>query len=309
MTRQRIKAYLLICATIFLWGISFLWTNKLLINHVPVFFLIFTRIAIAAVILFFVGKLTGSIQRLKNRTDILWFLTLALLEPFFYFISETYGIKLTGSPNLSSVIVSSIPIFGLIAGVTFYREKVNIKNIVGIFLTVPGLLLVVLGKRSLDLLRPADLPGTNLTAGIIFLFIAVFSAVGHTVILKRLTMSYNAFTVTFYQHALGAVYLLVPFLLLDLRHTNITQFLSDGEFWYPIIILSVFCSSIAFMMFTSVIKELGVTRTSTFTAVIPIITAATGFFLGIESLNWIQITGILIVVTGVILSQLRSRRS
>ena len=62
------------------------------------------------------------------------------------------------------------------------------------------------------------------------------------------------------------------------------------------------------MMFTSVIKELGVTGP------VPLrchthYYGCHWIFLGIESLNWIQITGILIVVTGVILSQLRSRRS
>ena len=73
--------------------------------------------------------------------------------------------------------------------------------------------------------------------------------------------------------------------------------------------LSVLCSSIAFLMFTTAIRELGVTRTNTFAAVIPIVTAAAGFVLGIETLNLFQTAGIVIVVTGVILSQLRSRRS
>jgi len=73
--------------------------------------------------------------------------------------------------------------------------------------------------------------------------------------------------------------------------------------------LSVLCSSIAFMMFTAAIKELGVTRTNTFSAVIPIVTASVGFALGIETINWIQALGILVVVFGLVLSQLRSRRS
>jgi drug/metabolite transporter (DMT)-like permease len=309
MTRQRIRAYIFICTTVFLWGISFFWTNRLLEYHVPVFFLIFTRISLAALILFVFGKITGVIQRIKNKKDVLWFMGLALMEPFFYFTGEAYGVKLTASPNLSSVIVSSIPIFGLIAGITFYREKVTLRNIVGIILTLPGLMMVVLGKWGLELGTPAGLPGTNMTAGIMFLFMAVFSAVGHTVILKRITMSYNAYTITFYQHVLGAVYFLVPVLFFDLKRTNVSLFLTDWNFWYPIIMLSVLCSSVAFLLFTTAIKELGVTRTNTFAAIIPIVTAAAGFMLGIETLNWIQITGILIVVTGVILSQLRSRRN
>ena len=309
MTRQRIKAYLLICSTVFLWGISFFWTNRLLVYNVPVFFLIFTRISVAALILFVVGKLTGSIERIKRKKDVLWFMGLALMEPFFYFIGEAFGVKLTASPTLSSVIVSSIPIFGLIAGVSFYREKVTLGNILGIFLTLPGLLMVVFGKWGFTLGNTSNLPGTNIPAGILFLFMAVFSAVGHTVILKKITMTYNAFTVTFYQHALGAVYFLAPTLLYDVRRTDVSHFLTDSNFWYPVLMLSVLCSSIAFLMFTTAIRELGVTRTNTFAAVIPIVTAAAGFVLGIETLNLFQTVGIVIVVTGVILSQLRSRRS
>ncbi len=309
MTRQHTRAYLFICTTTLLWGISFFWTNKLLINHVPVFFLVFTRISLAALILFIVGIITGKIQRIKSKKDVLWFLGLALMEPFFYFIGETYGVKLTASPTLSSVMIACIPVFGLIAGLTFYREKVSVGNIIGIFLAVPGMLVVVMGKGGFELGRVGNLPGTHLVPGILFLLMAVFSAVGHTVVLKRMTRSYNVFTVTFYQHALGAVYFILPLLLFDVRRMDSLQLMTKWNFWYPILMLSVFCSSIAFMMFTAAIKELGVTRANTFSAVIPIVTAFVGFALGIETINWIQALGILIVVTGLILSQLRSRRS
>jgi len=309
MTRQRNRAYLFICTTTLLWGISFFWTNKLLINNVPVFFLIFTRISLAALILLIVGKITGKIQRIKRKKDVLWFLGLALMEPFFYFIGETYGVKLTASPTLSSVMIASIPVFGLIAGLAFYREKVSAGNIIGIFLTVPGMMVVVMGKGGFELGRVGNLPGTNLIPGILFLLMAVFSAVGHTVILKRMTRSYNAFTVTFYKHALGAIYFIVPALLFDVRRMDSLHMITKWNFWYPILMLSVFCSSIAFMMFTAAIKELGVTRANTFSAIIPIITASVGFALGLETINWIQVLGILVVVTGLVLSQLRSRCS
>jgi len=309
MTRQRTKAYLFICTTTLLWGISFFWTNKLLVNHVPVFFLIFIRISLAALILLVVGKITGKIQRIKRKKDVLWFLGLALMEPFFYFIGETYGVKLTASPTLSSVMIATIPVFGLIAALVFYREKVSVWNITGIFLTVPGMMVVVMGKGGFDLGRVGNLPGTSLIPGILFLLMAVFSAVGHTVILKRMTRSYNAFTVTFYQHAIGALYFIFPALFLDLRRMESFQILTKWDFWYPILMLSVFCSSIAFMMFTAAIKELGVMRANTFSAVIPIVTASVGVALGLETINWIQVVGILLVVAGLILSQLRSRRN
>lgn len=138
MNKQRARAYLFICITVIFWGISFFWTNRLLQAHIPVFFLIFTRISLAAVILFVAGRVFGLIEKLKKKSDIFWFFGLALMEPFFYFVGESYGVKLTASPSLTSVIVSSIPIFGLIAGVTFYKEKVNALNVLEYSLPYPG---------------------------------------------------------------------------------------------------------------------------------------------------------------------------
>ena len=306
MNKKRLRAYVLICITIIFWGVSFFWTNRLLNLGIPVFFLIFTRISLAALILFVTGRSLGLIEKLRRKKDLLWFFALALMEPFFYFIGETYGVKLTASPSLTSAIVSSIPIFGLIAGVTFYKEKVSVKNIIGIFLTVPGLLMVIFGKWGFNLTNAEGVSGTNMPLGIAFLFMSVLAAVGHTVIIKRMTMYYNAFTVTFYQHALGALYFILPMLLYDIPKMDVPAVLTDWNFWYPILILAVFCSSLAFFLFTLSIKELGITRTNTFIAIIPIVTAITGVLLGIETIEWIQGVGIVVVVGGVILSQLRS---
>ncbi len=125
-------------------------------------------------------------------------------------------------------------------------------------------------------------------------------------IIKRMTMHYNAFTVTFYQHALGALYFILPMLLYDVPKMDVPAVLTDWNFWYPVLMLSVFCSSIAFFLFTLSVKELGITRTNTFTAIIPIVTAGTGVLLGLETIEWIQAAGIIVVVGGVILSQWRS---
>ena len=94
--------------------------------------------SLAALILLIVGRITGKIQRIKNKKDALWFLALALMEPFFYFIGETYGVKLTASPTISSMIIATIPVVGLVAGLSFYKEKVTAGNIAGILMTVPG---------------------------------------------------------------------------------------------------------------------------------------------------------------------------
>jgi len=71
MNKQRARAYLFICTTVIFWGISFFWTSKLLKAQIPIFFLIFTRITLAALILFVAGRVFGLIEKLKKKTDLL----------------------------------------------------------------------------------------------------------------------------------------------------------------------------------------------------------------------------------------------
>ncbi|MBO5709586.1 MAG: DMT family transporter, partial [Bacteroidales bacterium] len=75
------------------------------------------------------------------------------------------------------------------------------------------------------------------------------------------------------------------------------------EVWYPIICLAILCSSLAFSLWVSTIKNLGVAKSSIFSALIPVAAALIAWALGHEILNSRQWIGIAISTFGVILSQ------
>lgn len=293
--------YFCICLAVILWGLSFVWTNQLLNLGVPVFTLVFIRMLVAGVFLIVVGKLSGQIQHIA-KGDFKWFLLMATMEPFVYFIGETFGMKLTSSPSLSSVIIASIPIFGLLGGRILAHERISLKSTLGICITLPGLCMVILGQIGFNLLPAQGSGGSNMGAGVALLFLAVLSAVAYSVIVKRIAQTYNAFTVTTYQMSLGAVYFLPFALIFDLPHLN-EGFLVTWDFWYPLLMLAIFCSVVSFIFYIKALRILGVTLSSTFNALIPIVTAIFCYFTGVETFNWIQVAGIIIVVAGVILSQ------
>ena len=94
---------------IILWGMSYIWTDKLLELGIPVFYFVFVRILIAGIVLFLLNAAYGRIKRIQ-RQDMKKFMLLALFEPFIYFVCETYGVELT-SPTISAMIIATIPIF------------------------------------------------------------------------------------------------------------------------------------------------------------------------------------------------------
>lgn len=288
---SKILIYTVSLFAIILWGISYIWTNTLISLDIPVTYFVFVRILLAGFVLFLLNAASGRIAKIK-KNDIPKFLLLAFFEPFIYFICESYGVKETGSPTLSAMIIATIPIFSVGAGIMFFKEKINAVNISGILLCIIGIILVVMSKGEL---------GKHFIFGVILLLIAVISEVGHASVTKSLSGNYSSQVIVMYQFLIGSVYLLPLFIFKGIEDFS-PRYLSS-DVWYPIICLSVLCSSLAFSLWVSTIKSLGVAKSSIFSALIPVVAAIVAWLLGHESLNARQFVGIMISALGVVLSQ------
>lgn len=289
---SKILIYIASIFAITLWGMSYIWTDQLIAQNIPIFYFVFVRILMAGIVLFLFNTAYARIKRIQ-RQDLPKFLLLAFFEPFIYFICETYGLKLTGSPTLSAMVIATIPIFSIGAGIIFFREKINLVNIGGILLTLVGIVMVAMAHGTL---------GENFIWGVVLLLIAVISEVGHASITKSLSGNYSSQIIVMYQFLIGAVYLFPLFLWKGLDSFDMEIYF-DGDVWYPIICLAILCSSLAFSLWVSTIKNLGVAKSSIFSALIPVAAAIIAWVLGHEMLNQRQWIGIGISTIGVVLSQ------
>lgn len=295
--QSKLLVYIASIFAITLWGMSYIWTDKIIAQGIPIFYFVFVRILLAGIILFLFNTAYGRIKRIQKQ-DLPKFLLLAFFEPFIYFLCETFGLKLTGSPTLSAMVIATIPIFSIAAGILFFKEKVNTVNISGILLSLVGIVMVAMAKGEL---------GQNFIWGIVLLLIAVISEVGHASITKSLAGIYSSQIIVMYQFLIGSVYLLPLFLWKGLDGFDYEVYFS-GDVWYPLICLAVLCSSLAFSLWVSTIKSLGVAKSSIFSALIPVAAAIIAWILGHEILNSRQWAGIAISTIGVVLSQYSSRK-
>ena len=292
MKQQKSVIYIASIFAILLWGMSYLWTDKLINLGIPVFYFVFVRILIAGLILFLFNTASSRIKRIQ-RQDWPKFIMLSLCEPFIYFICETYGLKETGSPTISAMIIATIPIFSVGAGILFFKEKINVINIGGIIMSLVGIVLVAMSRGNL---------GENFIWGIILLLIAVISEVGHASFTKSLSGTYSSQIIVMYQFLIGSVFLFPLFLWKGLDNFDAELYLSV-DFWHPLLCLAVLCSSLAFTLWVGTIKNLGVAKSSIFSALIPVVAALIAWLIGRETLNTRQWIGIAISAVGVILSQ------
>lgn len=294
---SRTLTYIASIFAIALWGMSYIWTDRLINLGIPVFYFVFVRIFIAGVTLFLFNVAYGRIKRIQKQ-DWPKFLILAFCEPFIYFICETIGLKMTGSPTLSAMVIATIPIFSIGAGMLFFKEKVNAVNIIGMAFSLVGIVMVAMAKGEV---------GEHFMWGIVLLLIAVISEVGHASLTKSLAGNYSSQIIVMYQFLIGSVYLLPLFLWKGLNGFNIDVYFS-GDVWYPLICLSILCSSLAFSLWVSTIKNLGVAKSSIFSALIPVVAALIAWILGHEHLDSRQWAGIAISTLGVILSQYTAKK-
>ena len=289
---SRLLTYIAATFAITLWGMSYIWTDNLIGLGIPMFYFVFVRILLAGLVLFLFNTAYGRIKRIQ-RQDLPKYLLLAFFEPFIYFICETFGLKLTGSPTLSALVIATIPIFSIGAGMLFFKEKINIVNIIGILFSLIGIVMVAMAKGEL---------GEKFIWGVVLLLIAVIAEVGHASITKSLSGNYSSQIIVMYQFLIGSIYLFPLFLWKGTEGFDVTVYFSP-EVWYPLICLAILCSSLAFSLWVSTIKNLGVAKSSIFSALIPVAAAVIAWVLGHEMLNSRQWIGIGISTVGVILSQ------
>lgn len=286
--------YLLSVLAIVLWGMSYIWSDRLIALGVPISYFVPLRIFVAGIILLLFNILTKNF-RLVARKDIWKFMLLSLFEPLIYFFCETYGIKETGSPTISAMIIASVPIFSVGAGFLFFKERISVINALGIAVTLGGICLVLLKQGGEE-----GVP-RNFILGVVLLMIAVFSEVGHASLTKLLADGYKPQVIVMYQFLIGTVYFLPFFLTRGIE--NFDARLVSWEVLEPILCLAVLCSSLAFSLWAMAIKKLGVGKSSVFLAMMCVATALVAEVIGREHLSLLQWLGVLIAVLGIVLSQ------
>ena len=284
--------YLLILVTVFLWGMSFLWSDAVLDQGVPVFTFIFTRMVIAASALTLFSLLTGKFQRIR-RGDLKWFAAMTAFEPFLYFLGESFGLKITDSPTLCSVIIATIPVFSLVVGWILFREKLSTLNRAGIFVAVAGVILFVLVGGNLH---------ARYMYGIAILFLAAIGSTGYTAICKKLAdKGYNPLSIVTWQFILAIGFFLLPFVVFEASEWK-PEYLS-WPVLRPIIALAVLCSGLAFVIYAACVDRLGMTRTTVFLPLVAIVSAVAAILLGQDRLHTFQMVGILVAMLGVVMAQ------
>ncbi len=276
------------------WAFSYVWTSIAFESFYPIT-LVTLRVIFAFLFMLAITLPFGKLQRI-HRKHIVWLFVLGILEPFGYFLCEVYGLKLV-SPTYAAVILSTIPLFSpLIAYITL-KEKVTLFNVVGILVSLFGVLAISIGKDGAFLAEPL---------GVVLLFGAVFISIAYSVAVRKLSKHYSVLTIVTYQNFSGIFLFLPLYFFVDYGNPNLPF---TPQAFFAVILLAVFASALAFVFYATSLNKFGVTRTNIFLNLLPAITAGLSVALLGEVLSWQKVIGIVVVISGLFVSQIKRKPS
>jgi len=288
--RTGFRSYVALLSAMVVWGFSFL-AIKDVIGVVPIFSLLFVRFLLATVVL---GAIVWSRRSFRLPRRDFWLLAgLSVLSPIGYFFFETYGVALT-QPSHVAVLIATIPIAVYLIAFVRRQERAKWLKTVGILTAYLGVILMISFGRAEE---GASLVGDLLVIG------AVICAAVRTSLIKDALTRVTPLQLTFYQF----LFSLVVFGPLAA---------TDGLSWVDrltafsileILFLGIICSAAAFLALHYALSHLAATQVAVTANLVPVITLLAEVTILGSLLTLPKLGGTLLVVVGVILTQLTTR--
>ncbi|HEX5692871.1 MAG TPA: DMT family transporter [Roseiflexaceae bacterium] len=278
-----IIALLLVMA---IWGSAFTVT-KATIDEIPPVMIALLRFVLGSAIL-----LPVLIIRRKQAMPLLkrsWLTMAAMGICGFTFFQAGANVALAYSTATEAAIIQSvIPVMTAILAALVLREQPSIRRILGILLSLAGVVVVIL------VAAPSEHASDPLFGGAIMLGVVALWAV-YTVLAKRLSQA-DPLLVTAYSTIFGALFL-VPLALLESGGAGMPTISTQG--WLSILYLGLLSSTTANLLYNWSLTHLEASQVATFINLVPIVGVAIAvLFLGEPLLGW-QLVGGAVTLLGV----------
>ena len=214
--------------------------------------------------------------------------------PAFLFTYAETGI----SSGFAGMLNSCTPIFTLLLGTWFFRQKLIQLQVIGVIVGTIGIIWLV------NSVSVVDTSGSWLHVMAVVLA-TLFYAMSVNVIRYNL-VGINPLKITTMAFSLSFIPALILFFTLDIPATiRTTPYLWEGLI--PIIILSLIGTAISVIIFNELIAKSSALFASSVTYFIPIVAVLIGLWDG-EQLSIIQILAMLVILSGVYVANVIGRR-
>lgn len=284
MKKQELLPIISVIFTVFVWGLSFL-SIKVAIDVIPPMTLGLVRFVIASVFLFAVFKIKEPSTKV-NKKDLPLMAIAGLIGVTIYFFFENNGVKLLPA-STASLIIATIPIFTFISETIIFKTRLTKLKMLSVFISFIGVFFIVN-------INFKELTSSGSFLGYLHMLGAVLAWVVYSLVTKPLFGKYSQLTIVFYQSVFGTIFF-IPFSLFE--STNISMI--SPTIIFNVLYLGIFCSAIGYYTYVYSMEHLGVSTSSLYLNMLPLVTVIASYFILDEKISSPQIIGGLLIVLSV----------
>jgi drug/metabolite transporter (DMT)-like permease len=294
MQKSLTSIYILLVTSMALWGGTWV-AGRVLAQSIHPMPAAFLRFLLASLMLSFMCyRENGRLPRLP-RKQILPVAFLGLTGVFIYSYFFFTGLQ-TIAAGRAALIVASIPVCISIISSLFYKEPFGPLRIVGAATSLIGVSVVIADGNPLHLLSGGVSRGDFMILG------CVASWTAYTLGGRSVMQSVVPLTAVTWSSIFGTILLFPAALSGGLLGDIVTARPLD---WGCLIYLGVLATALAYYWYYQAISIIGASRSGIFINTVPVFAVLMGFLLLGEPLHYSLLTGGVMVVTGVYLTNKR----
>ncbi len=289
------------------WAVNFI-AGKIALRYFPAMTLASIRVVLAGIFMLALNPLARSLPAFRKPVsdlassstshnspitlqDLWTFLYLGFLGVTVNQVCFTIGLRYT-SVTHSAIIVGMGPIYALVLAVLFRFESATIRKILGMTVSLLGVILLATSKDSAQ--HSPTLLGDFIT------FIGSLGFAFYAVLGKRVAARYDALTMTTYNFLFGALFVLPIAIHRAIAFGPLSRWLAvPWPAWTAMIYMALFSSTLAYLFYFWLLRYLEVTQLAAYNYLLPVSATFLGIlFLG-ERGSWPELLGGALALAGV----------
>jgi drug/metabolite transporter (DMT)-like permease len=194
-------------------------------------------------------------------------------------------------------MISTIPVLIIFISFIFKTEKINFNQILGVFFSLVGVVIIV---TRLDLTKLINL---DLNKGDLWLLIAMLSWAIYSTMLRTYKIQLKNITFISIIVSIGLIFLLPQFIFEYKNHQII-------QFNLPVILITsyvvLFAGLGAYIFWNKGVSIIGPNKAGIFLHLMPVFSSVMAIFILNEKLMRFHIIGAVVIITGIYLSSKKS---
>ena len=289
---QNTKAYImLVCATLF-WAGNFIVGKFAFFTNIPPMSLVFYRWSLVWLILlpFTFKEIIRSKEIILKNIPLLLFLALTSVG---LFNSFTYLSLVHTQVINASLFNTAIPAIIILLCFIFKIEKTNKYQILGLIISVLGILSIIT-KLNLEIIL-----SLNFNIGDLIMIGGVISWGLYSSFLKRKTFTLPLLTLVHVLCSFGLIFIFPQFIY-ELSQGQTIDF--DMELFYILIFLALFPSIGSYYCWAGAVSIIGANRAGIFLSLIPLFSTIMAIFFYNEKFQFFHLIGAILIILGLFLS-------